>query len=502
MKYIIVCGGCISGIGKGIVTSSLAYLLKTAGHYPTCIKIDPYLNCDAGNMSPDEHGEVFVLRDGSELDLDLGNYEHFLEIHLTTDHSITNGKMLKYVIDKERKQEYLGQTVQVVPHFTDAVLEHIKKTALLPVDEEEHIPDVCLIELGGVVSELESLWLVEALRQLYTTEMCFLVHVSLLIIHNEPKTKPIQQSIRQLQSYFASPDLLVVRSEESMDDKSIKKLTLHCKNIINMYNVDNIYKVPQMLYDQNVLNLLHTKLGTNLSTSFKEMSIPKKLHLLKIGIIGKYTKSVDSYLSLLRALNHASGIYTIIPIFINTDHFNEDSLKNVQGIIIPGGFGLRGIPSKLQALQYARINNIPCLGICLGMQLMAIEFARNVLKLEDADSQEFNNQTSHPIVIAHGEMIKGLQVTETKSNLLLEHTLKERHRHRYKLNNDYISLLETNGFKISGYCKQVATMMELTNHKFYLGTQFHPEFETSLLKPSIVFKSFIGVMNNDFLQTQ
>ncbi|KAJ6393306.1 hypothetical protein OIU77_022721 [Salix suchowensis] len=542
MKYVLVTGGVVSGLGKGVTASSIGVLLKACGLRVTSIKIDPYLNTDAGTMSPFEHGEVYVLDDGGEVDLDLGNYERFLDIKLTRDNNITTGKIYQAVIDKERRGDYLGKTVQVVPHITDAIQEWIERVAMIPVDEQPGPADVCVIELGGTIGDIESMPFTEALGQFSyrvgAGNFC-LIHVSLVPVLSavgEQKSKPTQHSVRGLRSLGLTPNILACRSTLALEENVKQKLSQFChvpaENIITLYDVPNIWHLPSLLRDQkahgailgalNLLGFVNVAREPNLKewTSRAE-SCDMLLEPVRIAIVGKYTGLSDSYLSLLKALLHASVslrkklVVDWVPasdIEDETAKENPDAykaawklLQGADGVLVPGGFGDRGVEGKILAAKYARENRIPFLGICLGMQIAVIEFARSILGLQDANSTEFDPDTTSPCVIfmpegskTHfgGTMRLGsrrtyFQVMDCKSAKLYGNRgfVDERHRHRYEVNPDMVSTLEDAGLSFAGKDEtgQRMEIVELPNHPYYIGTQFHPEFKSRPGKPSALF---------------
>ncbi|XP_042942060.1 CTP synthase-like isoform X3 [Carya illinoinensis] len=433
MKYVLVTGGVVSGIGKGVTASSIGLLLKACGLRVTSIKIDPYLNTDAGTMSPFEHGEVFVLDDGGEVDLDLGNYERFLDIKLTRNNNITTGKIYQSVIDKERRGDYLGKTVQVVPHITDAIQEWIERVAMIPVDGKAGPADVCVVELGGTIGDIESMPFIEALGQFSyrvgAGNLC-LIHVSLVPVLNvvgEQKTKPTQHSVRGLRGLGLTPHILACRSTMALEQNVKVKLSQFChvaeENIITLYDVPNIWHIPLLLRDQKaheaifkVLNLVGVCREPALEEWTCRADICDNLHEpVHIAVVGKYTGLSDSYLSILKALVHAS-VFQRKKLFVDwvpstdledaTAKENPDAykaawklLKGADGVLVPGGFGDRGVQGKILAAKYARENKVPFLGICLGMQVAVIEFARSVLGLQDANSTEFDANTRNPCII-------------------------------------------------------------------------------------------------------
>ncbi|KAG5249582.1 hypothetical protein OIU77_026834 [Salix suchowensis] len=544
MKYVLVTGGVVSGLGKGVTASSIGVLLKACGFRVTSIKIDPYLNTDAGTMSPFEHGEVFVLDDGGEVDLDLGNYERFLDIKLTRDNNITTGKIYQAVLDKERRGDYLGKTVQVVPHITDAIQEWIERVAMIPVDGQPGPADVCVIELGGTIGDIESMPFTEALGQFSyrvgAGNFC-LIHVSLvpvLSVVGEQKTKPTQHSVRGLRSLGLTPNILACRSTLALEENVKKKLSQFChvpaENIITLYDVSNIWHLPLLLRDQKAheailgaLNLHGIAREPNLKewTSRAELC-DMLLEPVRIAIVGKYTGLSDSYLSLLKALLHASVslrkklVVDWIPASDLEDETAKENpdvykaawklLKGSDGVLVPGGFGDRGVEGKILAAKYARENRIPFLGICLGMQIAVIEFARSILGLQDANSTEFDPDTKNPCVIfmpegskTHlgGTMRLGsrrtyFQVMDCKSAKLYGNRgfIDERHRHRYEVNPDMVSRLEDAGISFTGKDEtgQRMEIVELPNHPYYIGAQFHPEFKSRPGKPSALFLGLVA----------
>lgn len=518
MKYIVVTGGVISGIGKGITASSIGLLLKQSGFHVSAIKIDPYLNLDAGTMSPFEHGECYVLEDGGETDLDLGNYERFLGIHLTNKHNITTGKIYKKVIDDEREGKFLGKTVQVVPHLTNEIKSWIETTSQIPV-EGSHVPDICLIELGGTIGDIESMPFVEALRQFSFEkqgDVCFL-HVSLLPLINsgELKTKPTQHSIKELKSLGIVPDFLCLRTCKPVSDKTIEKISTSCQiykeNIIINENISHIYQVPLLFEGQRVHEKILNKLQLEHETcDLKRWNLlnthfnVKQRSVYNIEIVGKYTGLTDSYLSLIRSLEYASFQCnkSISIKFIDAENIDWTRMQNAHGIVVAGGFGLRGTQGKIDCCEYARENNIPLLGICLGMQVIAIEFARNVMRLGDANSTEFDESTKNPVVSDMPEYnverkggtmrlgIKSVYIDKNKSSIYKCDRIEERHRHRYEINPQYYDNFERNGLYISGKSQdnKFAEIVEYDNHPFYVGCQFHPEYNF----PNPIFQSFIN----------
>ncbi|XP_031493228.1 uncharacterized protein LOC116259255 isoform X1 [Nymphaea colorata] len=548
MKYVLVSGGVVSGLGKGVMASSIGVVLKACGLRVTSIKIDPYLNTDAGTMSPFEHGEVFVLDDGGEVDLDLGNYERFLDVKLTRDNNITTGKIYQSVIDKERRGDYLGKTVQVVPHITDAIQEWIERVAMIPVDGKEGPADVCVIELGGTVGDIESMPFVEALRQLsYRVgpgNFC-LVHVSLVPVVNvvgEQKTKPTQHSVRELRGLGLIPNILACRSTKPLEDNVKEKLSQFChvpaESILTIYDVSNIWHIPLLLRDQKVheailkgLNLLGFAGNPELQEWTARAELQDKLsYPVRIAMVGKYTGLSDSYLSVLKALLHASVecsrklmVEWVAATDLEDATAREDPdafeaawnvLKSADGILVPGGFGDRGVQGKILAAKYARENRIPYLGICLGMQIAVIEFSRSILGLHDANSTEFDPDTKNPCVIFMPEGSKThmggtmrLGSRRTYFHMADSVTAKlygnvgyvdERHRHRYEVNPEMIDQLEQAGLSFVGKDESGKRMeiVELPGHPYFVGVQFHPEFKSRPGKPSAVFLGLIRAATN------
>ena len=524
-RFIIVSGGVVSGLGKGITASTIALLLKSRGYNVNVIKIDPYLNVDSGTMSPFEHGECYVLEDGSETDLDLGNYERFLETNLTRLNSITSGQIYKSVIDNERKGKYLGKTVQIVPHISDEIIKRIEDSL-----GSDNNYDFCIIELGGTVGDIESSIYLEAIRQLGCIYSIFHVHVSLLPrVGDEDKTKPTQTSIRMLMSKGIFPNMLVIRCQDKINKNVLDKLSLFSsltyERIIQNTNQPNIYKVPQLFLEQKVdleilkhFNLAFNKLDYEIIDKYNIISnnlidAPKK----RIGIVGKYIGCNDTYLSIIRAIEHSSYQFNVCPeiVFIENDLI-EISQKGIDAIIIPGGFGYRGCELKLKAIDIAYILNIPILGICLGFQLMIIYLFRNVIGFPNAyhgEWENFNNDKMRNILMfpinkmddvykdeedkgLGGTMRLGSHSINIKSDTLAHklygsNTITERHRHRYGLVEKYKKLLNDDNIVISGYSRE-AEIVEVKNKKFFIGCQYHPEMKTRLNKPH---KLFIGLWN-------
>jgi len=538
MKYVIVSGGVLSGLGKGVTASSIGVLLKSSGLRTTSIKIDPYLNSDAGTMSPFEHGEVFVLDDGGEVDLDLGNYERFLDLNLGRDNNLTTGKIYSKVIEAERKGDYLGKTVQVIPHITDEIQNWIERVAHLPTDGIDGAPDACIIELGGTVGDIESSPYIEALRQFQFRvgrENVTFVHVSLVPVMGpvgEQKTKPTQHTVKELRGLGITPDILVCRSTEPMTKETKEKLAAFCHvspdAVMSTHDVPNIYHVPLMLENQGLCKILGIDCtATNMLSEWQEMAhdLDKLTEDVSIAMVGKYTDLSDAYLSVIKSLQHAAmKVRRKLTIkWIEASHLEEqwqnnnvkeytvawDTLRSSDGVLVPGGFGDRGIEGKVNAAQYARENKIPYLGICLGLQVATIEFCRNVLGISGANSTEFDDNVEYPAVIFMPEISKThlggtmrlgsrptiWQVNDCKIKRLYGQgdSVDERHRHRYEVNPDIIDDIEKHGLKFVGKDEtgQRCEIFELEGHPYYVGVQYHPEFKSRPGKPS---PPFLGLL--------
>lgn len=537
MKYILVTGGVISGIGKGIIASSVGLILKSCGLHVTSIKIDPYINIDAGTFSPYEHGEVFVLDDGGEVDLDLGNYERFLDIRLTKNNNLTTGKIYLSVINKERKGDYLGKTVQVVPHITDAIQEWVMKQARICVDDDGVEPQVCVIELGGTVGDIESMPFIEAFRQFQfkvKRENFCNIHVSLIPQPNttgEQKTKPTQNSVRELRGLGLSPDLIMCRCATPLETSVKEKISMFCHveptQVICVQDVSSVYRVPLLLEDQGVVSYFCQRLNLpaemrprKMLTKWKEMA-DRSDHLLEnvsIALVGKYTKLSDSYTSVIKALehsalaiNHKLEVKYIDSADLESTTLQDEPVKyhkawqnlcSAHGVLVPGGFGVRGTEGKMLAINWARKQNKPFLGVCLGMQLAVCEFARNVLGWEDANSTEFDPDSKHPVVIdmpehnpgqMGGTMRLGKRRTIFKSSTSVLRKLygsveyvDERHRHRFEVNPELKHHFEKTGLQFVGQDEEGQRMevIELDDHCYFVGVQYHPEFTSRPIKPS------------------
>lgn len=553
MKYVVVSGGVISGIGKGVLASSTGMLLKTLGLKVTSIKIDPYMNIDAGTMSPLEHGECFVLNDGGETDLDLGNYERYLNVTLTKDHNITTGKIYSHVIARERKGDYLGKTVQIVPHLTNAIQDWIERVAKIPVDDTGLEPDVCIIELGGTVGDIESAPFVEALRQFQFRigrENFALIHVSLVpVIHGEQKTKPTQAAIKDLRSLGLIPDMIAVRCSEPLHKGTTEKISMFCHvgidQVVNVHDVNSTYHVPLLLLEQKMINYLHKRLelqtislttediarGEDLLIKWKAMTqnFDASMETVKIALVGKYTHLKDSYLSVIKALEHSSmQCRRILQIDwvestdlepdtqeTNKDKFHEawNKVSGADGVLVPGGFGTRGTEGMMLAARWARENKVPYLGVCLGLQIATIEFARSILGKKNGSSTEFIEDLpeSDQVVVYMPEVDKekmggtmrlGLRPTFFQDDtewcnikkLYGNHeSVEERHRHRYEINPELVPELEANGLVFVGKDEthKRCEIFELKNHPYFVATQYHPEYTSKVLDPS---KPFLGLV--------
>ena len=553
MKYGVVSGGVISGIGKGVLASSTGMLLKTLGLKTTSIKIDPYMNIDAGTMSPLEHGECFVLDDGGETDLDLGNYERYMNVTLTKDHNITTGKIYSYVISKERKGDYLGKTVQIVPHLTNAIQDWIERVARIPVDDSGMEPDVCIIELGGTVGDIESAPFVEALRQFQFRvgkENFCLIHVSLVpVIHGEQKTKPTQAAIKDLRSLGLNPDMIACRCAKELDQPTIQKIAMFCHvgpdQVVNVHDVETTYHIPLLLLSQNMMDYLSKRLqledislgaedkqrGEQLLAKWKDMAgtFGHAEQSVKIALVGKYTNLRDSYLSVIKSLEHSSmKCRTKLEILWveatdlevetqtadkNKFHQAWEKVSTADGIIVPGGFGTRGSEGMILAAKWARESNVPYLGICLGLQVATIEFARNVLGIKDGNSAEFLPELPEEkqIVVYMPEIDKenmggtmrlGLRPTYFQEGTEWatirkvygnSDSVEERHRHRYEINPALIERLEEKGLCFVGRDEtgNRCEIFELKDHPYYVATQYHPEYTSKVLGPS---KPFLGLI--------
>ena len=529
MKYIFVSGGVISGIGKGIATSSIALLLKSAGHKVVPIKMDPYLNVDAGTMNPIEHGEVFVLDDGAETDQDLGHYERFLNDSLNKNSIATQGSIYLSVIQRERNLEYDGECVDTVTYITDEIIRRIKEAG------RSKNADIVLIEIGGTTGEYQNVLFLEANRMLKLKNPNDVLHVHITYLPvpasiGEMKSKPAQMSVRDLNAVGIQPDVLLARASRSLDQNRIKKLAistgLEPEDIISAPDVDSIYKVPLGYENQNLTQRLLGKLGLKENKSdlkdWKEFvtEIDNAKGVVKIAIVGKYFATgdytlSDSYISVIESIKHASWLQGLKPEIHWVDAGkvlnNPNLLKGYQGIIVPGGFGARDIEGKIVTIKYARENKIPYFGLCYGMQLATVEFARNVLGFKDANSTEIDSKTSHPVIHIMPDQEKKLLERNYGATMRLgawdcvlkqgslarklygKRDISERHRHRYEFNNDYREEIEKAGMQIVGTTPdgKLVEVIELKDHPFFVGTQFHPELKSRPLDPHPLFVGFI-----------
>ncbi len=525
-KYVFVTGGVVSGLGKGITASSVALLLKSRGYKVFMQKFDPYINVDPGTMNPIQHGEVFVTYDGCETDLDLGHYERFIDEELNFTSNITSGKIYKSVIDKERHGDYLGATVQMVPHITNEIKNKVYEAGI------SSGADIVITEIGGTVGDIESQSFIEALRQIQYekgSEDTFFIHCTLIPFiygSNELKTKPTQNSVRDLRNMGIRPDALVCRAPFNTSESIKNKLSLFCsvpvENVIDSIDVKNIYEIPINYYNQKIdeIILKQFKLPIKKANLTKWKNLITTVDNLKdeieISLVGKYVELHDAYISVTESLKHAGYKYNTK---ININWVDSESLedskvnlkevfKNSKGILVPGGFGSRGIEGKIKAIKYARENNIPFLGICLGMQLAVIEFARNVCDIKEASSTEFDPTCKEPIidlmvdqksiVNMGGTLRLGNYECKIKKDTLAyndykEEIIFERHRHRYEFNNKYKSILEENGMVFSGINEKanLVEIIELPKHKHFIASQFHPEFKSRPTRPHPLFDSFI-----------
>ena len=523
-KYIFVTGGVVSGLGKGITAASLGRLLKNRGYKVANQKFDPYINVDPGTMSPYEHGEVFVTDDGAETDLDLGHYERFTDENLSKNSSITMGKIYQEVIEKERRGDYLGKTVQVIPHITNAIKEKIYAFKDTDVD-------IVITELGGTVGDIEGLSLIEAIRQVgieNDKDDVLYIHVTLLpYIHgsNELKSKPTQHSVKELQSFGIKPDILVCRTETEIPENLREKMALFCnvrkEDIIANRTAECLYEVPLMLENEGlgIQVCKHLNLENKEPNNDKWENMIEKIKNISekevtIAIVGKYVKLEDSYLSVAESLRHA-GFENNVKVkikYIDSEEITSSNVKNklsnIDGIIVPGGFGNRGIEGKIETIKYARENKVPFLGICLGMQMAVVEFAKNVLNLEDVNSEEFDAKCKNPVIHIMkeqkiitkkgGTMRLGSYPCTIVNNSLAEKVYKctqisERHRHRFEYNNSYREQMGQAGLIISGTSPDgtLVEMVEIKDHPFFIACQFHPEFKSRPDKPAPLFVGLV-----------
>nr|WP_314765145.1 CTP synthase [uncultured Neisseria sp.] len=539
-KFIFVTGGVVSSLGKGIAAASIATILESRGLNVTMLKLDPYINVDPGTMSPFQHGEVFVTDDGAETDLDLGHYERFINATMTRRNSFSTGQVYENVIAKERRGDYLGGTVQVIPHITDEIKRRIHEGAAGY--------DVAIVEIGGTVGDIESLPFLEAIRQMRSqlgrnnTLFAHLSYVPYIAAAGEIKTKPTQHTVKEMLSIGLQPDILICRMDREMPADERRKIALFCnveeRAIVGSYDVDSIYECPEMLHNQGIDNIITEQLQLNVQqadlTAWKKIvhAIKNPKHTVKIAMVGKYVDLTESYKSLIEALKHA-GIHTETDVqitFVDSENIEKNNgdvsmLKDMDAILVPGGFGSRGVEGKIAAVRYARENNVPYLGICLGMQIALIEYARDVAGLKGANSTEFDLKCAAPVVALidewqtadgsvetrdesadlGGTMRLGAQEVELKAGSLAakiyggEH-IRERHRHRYEVNNNYIPALEQAGLVIGGVSagrERLVEAIELPNHPWFFACQFHPEFTSNPRKGHPLFTAFVkAALNN------
>nr|WP_303801408.1 CTP synthase [Snodgrassella alvi] len=531
-KFIFVTGGVVSSLGKGIAAASTATILESRGLKVTMLKLDPYINVDPGTMSPFQHGEVFVTDDGAETDLDLGHYERFIDATMQKRNNFTSGQVYESVIQKERRGDYLGGTVQVIPHITDEIKRKIHEGAAGY--------DVAIVEIGGTVGDIESLPFLEAIRQMRSqqgrinTLFIHLSYVPFIAAAGEIKTKPTQHSVKELREIGIQPDLLICRMDRPMPEEEKKKIALFCNveegAVISCYDVDSIYEVPGMLHEQGIDNIICEQLQLNVQqpdlTAWNKIvyAVQHPKHKVHIAMVGKYVDLTESYKSLSEALKHA-GIKTETEVdiqYIDSEVLEKEgtaSLAGMDAILVPGGFGTRGVEGKIAAVRYAREHKIPYLGICLGMQIALIEYARDVAKLDCANSTEFDLKTEHPIVALidewqdrdgqiekrdihanmGGTMRLGAQEVELMEGTLAktiygQQFIRERHRHRYEVNNFYLPQLQEAGLVIGGVStghEHLVEAIELPDHPWFFACQFHPEFTSTPRKGHPLFTAFI-----------
>jgi CTP synthase len=518
-KYIFVTGGVVSGLGKGITSASLGNLLKSRGLSVINQKLDPYINVDPDTMNPFQHGEVFVTEDGATTDLDLGHYERFTGVNLRKDANVTTGSIYRKVIERERKGDYLGATVQVIPHITDEIKRRIKGIS--------NDVDVQITEIGGTVGDIEILPFLEAARQIRKelgSENVMFIHVTLVPYigpSTELKTKPTQHSVSMLRGYGISPDVIVLRSDRGLDEDIKNKVSLFCdvtyENVINAPDLDDIYDVPLKMNSEGLDLAVDKRL--NLNTEQPDLESWKKMLNLKkeatkeirIAILGKYFGLPDSYMSVVESLKHAclQNKVNLNLQWIDADSYEIDDLSSLDGVVVPGGFGVRGIEGKIKAIQYLRVNKIPFLGICLGLQCAVIEYARNVCGINEANSSEFSQNTKDYVIdlLPNQDLDKDdvgasmrlgtypckIEKNTLTSEIYNEEVIYERHRHRYEVNNKYRDILEKNGLIFSGLSpdNNLVEMIEIKDHPFFVASQFHPEFKSRPWEPAPMFNKFI-----------
>ncbi|MFC6903917.1 CTP synthase [Halalkalicoccus tibetensis] len=520
-KFVFVTGGVMSGLGKGITAASTGRLLKNAGFDVTAVKIDPYLNVDAGTMNPYQHGEVYVLKDGGEVDLDLGNYERFLDIDMTFDHNVTTGKTYQHVIEKERAGDYLGETVQIIPHITDDIKRRIREAA--------EGTDVCLIEVGGTVGDIEGMPYLEALRQFAHEEEeedILFTHVTLVPYskNGEQKTKPTQHSVKELRSIGLQPDIVVGRCDDHLEPKTKEKIALFgdvpTEAVFSNPDVEDIYEVPLMVEEEGLDEYVMERLGLasealpegERENEWRELVTREAEGEIDVALVGKYALE-DAYLSIHEALKHA-GLERNVEVnvrWVDSDEMaaaHRERLEGADAIVVPGGFGSRGTRGKIEAIRHAREERVPYLGLCLGFQMAVVEYARHVCGLDGAHSAEIEPDAEHPVIDIlpeqyevedmGGTMRLGAHDTDIRTGTLASEVYggaeacTERHRHRYEVNPEYIERLEAEGLTFSGRANNRMEILEIEGHPYFLGTQFHPEFRS---RPGRASPPFVGLVD-------
>lgn len=519
MRAVVVTGGVLSGLGKGVTTASIGRLLKDKGYRVVPVKIDGYVNVDPGTMNPYEHGEVYVLDDGSETDLDLGHYERFLNMDLTGASNMTTGAVYKSVIEKERRGDYLGKTVQIIPHITNEIKDRIRKFT-----ENE----ILLIEVGGTIGDMENMVFIEALRQLSREDENRFVFVHLsyvpIIPSGEQKTKPTQHSVKELLSLGIQPNIVIGRCEKELGESTRMKIALFCGvekgEVLSNPDIEDIYELPMLFTHQRLPEILISKLGLDDRPvcDFQWNKLIKAAHdaenlsgEVNIGIVGKYTGLEDAYLSIKEAFKHAGMVNTckVNITWVEAEDLDKSDLGDLDGILVPGGFGSRGIEGKLKAIKYARENDIPFLGICFGMQLAVVEYARNVCGMKGANTTEADEETKYPVIdlipdqknihekggtMRLGAYECSLVDGSLAKELYKEDLITERHRHRWEVNIEYIKALEEKGIVFSGKCVQDERLMEIVEipgHRFFIAAQFHPEFKSKPEQPAPLFVGLV-----------
>jgi CTP synthase len=527
-KFIFVTGGVVSSVGKGITTASLGRVVKSRGASVSIIKLDPYLNVDPGTMSPYQHGEVFVTDDGAETDLDLGHYERFTDANLSRASNITTGQVYSAVIAKERRGDYLGGTIQVIPHITNEIKDRLRLAA------RQHNADVVIVEVGGTVGDIEGQAFIEAIRQLRREvgrQNALYIHVTLVpeVGGGELKTKPTQQSVRELRSLGIQPDIIIARADRPIPEDVREKIALFCdvdrEAVISMPTADSIYEVPLILEDAGLGDYVARELGLQLQPDLTEWEslvgqVRRPRRQLRIAVVGKYVELPDAYMSVLESLTHAGLWHSVEPeiVWVNAETVTPDelasTLRTVSGIVVPGGFGARGTEGKIAASRWARENRVPYLGLCYGLHMAVIDVARNVLGLGGANSTEIDPNTPYPVIDLMPDQ-KGVEMGGTMrlglwpcrlepgtrtANAYAVPEVSERHRHRFEVNNSFRRQLAEAGLVVSGASPdgQLAEIMELKDHPFFVGVQFHPEFRSRPTRPHPLFRDFIAAAKSAF----